>query len=472
MQENGGVGEWDEVFPLLDAHFFCLIPVHLYECFLDKVLSALEVAGHYDLTGKQLMQYITLFFPKHIKRFRAQRYNDRVLMPTICCLHNCTNLEELYLERADSPAISTYLLAHTLKHLNNVRVLALPKQCDDDVASIIGINCPKLESLVLTGTNVTNSGLSWFLCCRSLHTIIMPGFFQGITPKGVALLLNGIPRLKHVVYDLMSDVFTYIDFNTSDSILPVFGLKTVLFHSMELLSSNHLELVTKLCPNVEWLGLDSALFYNLEGLGFLPHLTLLRLNYKSRPIDQTVVDFFSTSCHNLSVLQLFDVKDIHMDDLRLTVGQCKVLDTLVLNDCSIREDWDHHRTFDRRKPLSETVRHLQLIMFQILPSQMVTFLNLFKGLQVLEMDVCDLDLDSMKAVLLNQPLLHTFRCTTWLHTSALNLANLQLSFRKVSLQLCKQSLVFEEDFSVTMAANLLSEYADFSSSLPIDNCNR
>ena len=199
-----------------------------------------------------------------------------------------------------------------------------PYSGDDDVASIIGINCPKLESLVLTGTNVTNSGLSWFLCCRSLHSIIMPGFFQGITPKGVALLLNGIPRLKHVVYDLMSDVFTYIDFNTSDSILPVFGLKTVLFHSMELLSSNHLELVTKLCPNVEWLGLDSALFYNLEGLGFLPHLNLLRLNYKSRPIDQTVVDFFSISCHNLSVLQLFDVKDIHMDDLRLTVGQCKV----------------------------------------------------------------------------------------------------------------------------------------------------
>ena len=30
-----------------------------------------------------------------------------------------------------------------LQHLNNVRVLALPKQCDDDVASIIGINCPR-----------------------------------------------------------------------------------------------------------------------------------------------------------------------------------------------------------------------------------------------------------------------------------------------------------------------------------------
>ena len=217
---------------------------------------------------------------------------------------------------------------------------------------------------------------------------------------------------------------------------------------------------------MEWLSLDSALFYNLEGLGFLPNLTLLRLNYKSRPIDQTVVDFFSTSCHNLSVLHLFDVKDIHMDDLRLTVGQCKVswdvelivnipshiilqvLDTLVLNDCSIRDDWDHIRTFDRRKPLSETVRHLQLIMLQIIPSQMVTFLNLFKGLQVLEMDVCDLDLDSMKAVLLNQPLLHTFRCATWLHTSALNLANLQLSFRfgrdECAFSQCNVQYLFQE----------------------------
>lgn len=95
-------------------------------------------------------------------------------MPTILCL-KCTNIEELYLEKADSPAITTYLLVHILKFMNNVRVLSLPKQCDDDVASILGINCPKLESLILTGTNVTNNGLSWLLCCRNLHTIIMQG---------------------------------------------------------------------------------------------------------------------------------------------------------------------------------------------------------------------------------------------------------------------------------------------------------
>ena len=46
-----------------------------------------------------------------------------------------------------------------------------------------------------------------------------------------------------------------------------------------------------------------------------------------------------------------------------------------------------------------------------------------------------------------------------------------ICYRNCSLQLCKQSLVFEEDFSVTMAANLLSEYADFASTLPIDHFN-
>ena len=94
-----------------------------------QVLCALEVAGHYSLTGKQLMQYIILFFPKHTRRFRIkQKYVDRVLMPTVCCLHKCTNIEELYLENADSAAITTYLLAHILKFMGNLRILALPKQ--------------------------------------------------------------------------------------------------------------------------------------------------------------------------------------------------------------------------------------------------------------------------------------------------------------------------------------------------------
>ena len=61
-------------------------------------------------------------------------------MPTICCLYKCSNMEELYLEKADSSAITTYLLAHTLKHLNNVRVLALPKQCNIHKSDVFSLN--------------------------------------------------------------------------------------------------------------------------------------------------------------------------------------------------------------------------------------------------------------------------------------------------------------------------------------------
>lgn len=84
--------------------------------------------------------------------FLFRCYKDRVLMPTICCLHRCVNLEELYLESADSPSISTYLLSHILKFMSGLRVLALPKQADDDVLSVVGMNCKSLESIVITST--------------------------------------------------------------------------------------------------------------------------------------------------------------------------------------------------------------------------------------------------------------------------------------------------------------------------------
>ena len=71
QDQNGGNGGhiepneslWENVFPLLDAHFLSLVPCHLYEEFLDNFLCALEVAGHYDSTGKNLMQYV--FFSIH-----------------------------------------------------------------------------------------------------------------------------------------------------------------------------------------------------------------------------------------------------------------------------------------------------------------------------------------------------------------------------------------------------------------------
>ena len=91
----------------------------------------------------------------------------------------------------------------------------------------------------------------------------------------------------------------------------------------------------------------------------MPQLRLLRLNYKGRPIDDTVIDFFRISCQQLTTLQFFDVKEITLEDLRTTVGQCPQLEVLVFQDCSVVPDWRSQQS--HIKVISRSVDHLQVI---------------------------------------------------------------------------------------------------------------
>ena len=80
------------------------------------------------------------------------------------------------------------------------------------------------------------------------------------------------------------------------------------------------------------------------------------------------------------------------------------------------------------------------------------------------MDQCDLDLDQIKQVLLDQPELHTLRCMAWTHPSAQNLTDLQMDFRNCRLE---TKMAFESgeggtEEKRTMAARLLSDYASFA----------
>ena len=63
------------------------------------------------------------------------------------------------MERADQSVITQGILCHILKYLRRLKVLALPKQCNDSVIAVVGQNCPNLESIVLNDTGVTNTGM-------------------------------------------------------------------------------------------------------------------------------------------------------------------------------------------------------------------------------------------------------------------------------------------------------------------------
>ena len=101
--------------------------------------------------------------------------------------------------------------------------------------------------------------------------------------------------------------------------------------------------------------------------------------------------------------------------------------------------------------------------------QVVDFISLFRDLHVLEMDRCDLDVGQLKQVLLDQPLLHSLKCSLWTHSSVQQsrMADLQGDFRHCRLQTNKQSFSLrEEDEQVldrrTMAVKVLDEYAGYA----------
>ena len=57
-----------------------------------------------------------------------------------------------------------------------------------------------------------------------------------------------------------------------------------------------------------------------------------------------MADFFKLSGEQLTTLHLFDVKEISVEDLRLTIGQCPQLEVVVFQDCSVHPDWRTNQT--------------------------------------------------------------------------------------------------------------------------------
>ena len=142
------------------------------------------------------------------------------------------------------------------------------------------------------------------------------------------------------------------------------------------------------------------------------------------------------------------------------------MEVLVFQDCSVLPDFRTNST----KVISRSVDHLQLFSFQIFPSQLIEFVSLFRDLHILEMDRCELDVGQLKQILLDQPILHTLKCSTWTHNSVQRsgIADLQVDFRHCRLQTNKQTFAaFEEDYldRRTMAVKVLDEYANFAAIL-------
>ena len=383
------------------------------------------------------------------------------------------------MEKADQSVITQGILCHILKYLRRLKALALPKQCNDSVIAVIGQNCPNLESIVLNDTGVSNTGIAWLLCCRHLHTVIM--LKTEVSPPGAALLLHGLPYLSVLLYDSIADTLWYCSVNAAVS--PKFNLKTVAFGVTDLLTPGHLELLSQMCPAVEWLSLNSAFAYSVQTLGFLPKLTLLSVNFRGESLDLDFEYFLIRNGMTIKCLHLVEAIDINWFHFEKLLMHCTALESLVFYECSFErfEIAEHVCSF--RKNFSKTfqspLKNLQAFRTPLLTYQLEHLVSILSNLSRLEVDHLNWDENQIRRLLLSQQNLKILRVLTWrpnqqetsmvnnvgISGSSSNIRSLNL---KLQLEFSSRIVQLDGHFSDTAPflrgspQFLLAEYGDLS----------
>lgn len=409
------------------------------------------------------------------KFFTILLYPPKVTIAAILTLPLCTNLTELYMERAGQSVITQGILCHILKYLRNLKSLALPKQCNDSVIAVVGQNCPELECIVLNDAGVTNTGIAWLLCCRKLHTIIM--LKTEVSPPGAALLLHGLPNLGVLLFDSMADTLWYC--SVSAAAPPKFNLKTVAFGATDLLTQGHLELLSQMCPNVRWLSLNSAFTYSVQTLGHLPNLTLLNVNFRGGLLDAHFEDYLKRNGTTIKCLQLFEALDMDWALFEKLLTYCPVLESLVLYECS----FDRFEHICELRKTRNQLKNLQILRTPLTNPQLEHLASNLPKLSRLELGHLDLDSDQLTDFLHRHANINTLRVLTWRpsgsppysaqdphHLRMLNV-KLQLEFPASTLQL-DGYFSNTEPFTRGSPQFLLAEYGDLTPLLDIARIGR
>ena len=397
----------------------------------------------------------------------------------ILTLPLCTNLVELYLEKADQSVITQGILCHILKYLRRLKALALPKQCNDSVIAVVGQNCPNLESIVLNDTGVSNTGIAWLLCCRHLHTVIM--LKTEVSPPGAALLLHGLPYLSVLLYDSIADTLWYCSVNAAVS--PKFNLKTVAFGATDLLSPGHLELLSQMCPAIEWLSLNSAFTYSVQTLGFLPKLTLLSVNFRGESLDNHFEDFLVRNGMTIKCLHLVEAIDIDWLHFEKLLVHCTALESLVFYECSFErlELAEHICVFRKNVNLTfqSPLKNLQTFRTPLPTNQLEHLISILPNLSRLEVDHLNWDVNQIRRLFHSQQNLKIFRVLTWrpseneaslVTNSGLSSSSSNIRYLNLKLQLEFPSRIVQMDGQFSNTAPflrgspqfLLAEYGDLS----------
>ncbi|KAK2717235.1 uncharacterized protein LOC136039433 [Artemia franciscana] len=441
----------DDIIKAIRENITCRIPANCADEFVIQILKGMDIAFEQSSAGRHLLVYIGPFIPKHLKTLVVPYCLEQVQIAAILTLPICSSMTELYMERADQSVITQGLLCHIVKYLRKLRALALPKQCDDSVIAVVGQNCQHLESIVLNDTAVTNTGIAWLLCCRRLTTIIM--IKTDVSPAGAALLLHGLPYLSVLLYDSMAETLWYCSIHAA--ILPKFGVRTVTFSLTDLITPAHFDLLSLVFPDIEWLQLNSGFQYTLQGLGYLPKLTLLSINFRGCTLDTYFEDVLKRNGSTIKCIQLLEV-NIDVAKFEKILVLCPNLETIVLFECKFRSG---HCSIGG-KARYPNVKNVQIIRTTV-PLQIVEhLLHILPNLNRFETDTLELEYSKVSKWLKETCTLKMVRCIKWLGVEAA--LSIRKEFANIDLQL-DFSIFKNCDIRIVNSPQvLMAEYGDLA----------
>lgn len=309
-----------------------------------------------------------------------------------------------------------------------------------------------------------------------------------VSPPGAALLLHGLPSLSVLLYDSIADTLWYCSVNTAVS--PKFALKTVAFGATDLLTPGHLELLSQMCPGVEWLSLNSAFTYSVQTLGFLPKLTLLSVNFRGGSLDVHFEDFLRRNGMTIRCLQLVEAHDMDLTRFEKLLIFCPALESLVLYECSFErfENFEHVCEL-RRSPVKIQLKNLQVFRTPLMTPQLEHLISILPNLKRLELGNLDWDAEQIRLFLMRNEHVEVFRVLTWrpnglgagpMPASLLSASAKNIRSLNHGLQLEFSSRVVQLDGNYTNTAPfqrgspqfLLAEYGELSPLLDITRVGR
>ncbi|XP_035691236.1 uncharacterized protein LOC118426083 isoform X2 [Branchiostoma floridae] len=311
------------------------ISANLYQALFDHLVQSERLQPwHLEYVAHESLKNLRFENCKNILD------NDTALLISM----RCPNLQDVFLNSCTQmPLLAVSFLTCSFPQLRILDITST--KADDQAMAMMANECPELQKLDMSSTNVTDIGL-FELCglresgkgCKKINRLMIHNI--QVTLFGLSYVIKALKQLVQLGTDLNTGLVLYgiyHDYLLYDLPLSPLKLDNVSFSSQLLDSlpvpASYIQAL-KLCPNLTILTLRSAMLENVDeeivqSLSLLGHLEVEEEEYRQLTFQTEVVPFLSKVGAKLQTLTFTGFSDV--DLLAVSVHCPNVIDITLEN---------------------------------------------------------------------------------------------------------------------------------------------